>query len=113
MEMTKTPTTSTQFTSSETSTKVSLTSGNDDPSRGVRVLEKSEYKAAAACLADAFEHDDVAGYFLKTTDTDRWSSQHIWKLHVHIMECLVLAHIMKGQATVIGPNYDCVALWYV
>ena len=79
----------------------------------VRKLDKSEYKQAALCLADAFAKDDVIMYFVKTGDRPKWTPEDEWKLHVHIMECIVYAHCMKGSAYVIGPNYDCVALWYV
>ena len=77
----------------------------------IRQLDKSEYKPAALCLAKAFEHDDVCMYFVKTGDRPKWTPKDEWKLHVHIMECIVYAHCMKGSAFVIGPDYDCVALW--
>ncbi len=76
-----------------------------------RKLDKSEYKQAAQCLAEAFKDDDVVMYFIKTGDRPKWTAEEEWKLHVHIMECIVYAHCMKGAAFVIGPNHDCVALW--
>ena len=77
----------------------------------IRKLEKSEYKQAALCLADAFKTDDVVMYFVETDDRPKWTPEDKWKLHVHIMECITYAHCMKGSAYVIGPDYDCVALW--
>ncbi|KAL6719204.1 hypothetical protein ACLMJK_003441 [Lecanora helva] len=78
----------------------------------VRKLDKSEYKQAGLCLAQAFKDDDVAMYFIKTGDRPKWTPEDEWNLHLHIMECLAYAHCLKGSAFVIGPNYDCVALWY-
>ncbi|KAF6229269.1 hypothetical protein HO133_007385 [Letharia lupina] len=77
----------------------------------VRVLHKSEYKEAALCLAEAFKDDDVVMYFVKTGDRKNFTAADEWKLHLHIMECITYAHIISGLATVVGPNYDCVALW--
>lgn len=77
----------------------------------VRKLDKSEYKQAALCLADAFKEDDVVMYLVKTGDRPNATPEEEWKLHVHIMECITYAHCLKGSAYVIGPNYDCVALW--
>lgn len=79
----------------------------------VRVLHKSEYKQAALCLAEAFKDDDVVMYFVKTGDRKKSTADDEWKLHLHIMECITYAHCISGLATVIGPNYDCVALWCV
>jgi len=76
----------------------------------VRILNKSEYKQAALCLAEAFKDDDVVMYFVKTGDRKAGPAAE-WKLHLHIMECITYAHCMSGLATAIGPNYDCVALW--
>ncbi len=76
----------------------------------VRILNKSEYKQAALCLAEAFKDDDVVMYFVKTGDRKAGPVAE-WKLHLHIMECITYAHCMSGLATAIGPNYDCVALW--
>lgn len=79
----------------------------------LRVLKKSEYKEAALSLAKAFEHDDVVMYPIKTGDRKNSNADKDWKLHLHLMECIVYAHCIKGLATVVGPNYDSVALWYV
>lgn len=77
----------------------------------IRRLDKNEYKQAAQCLAEAFKDDEVVMYLIKTGDRPKWTAEDEWKLHVHIMECIVYAHCIKGAAFVIGPNYDCVALW--
>ena len=79
----------------------------------VRVLTKSEYKTAALSLAEAFKDDSVVMYPIKTGDRKDSTPEKDWKLHLHMMECIVYAHCISGLATVIGPNYDCVALWYV
>lgn len=76
----------------------------------IRILDKSEYKEAALCLAEAFKDDDVVMYFVKTGERNSDLDAE-WKLHLHIMECITYAHCMSGLATAIGPNYDCVALW--
>ena len=79
----------------------------------VRVLDKSEYKQAALSLAEAFKDDEVVLYPIKTADRKNSTPEKDWKLHLYMMECIVYAHCISGKATVIGPNYDCVALWYV
>ena len=79
----------------------------------IRKLKSSETKQAALCLAEAFKHDEMARYFTHTPDRTHCSDEEHWKLHLWIMEQLVKAHIVCGLATVIGDNYDCVALWYV
>lgn len=79
----------------------------------VRVLDKSEYKQAALTLAEAFKDDEVILYPIKIADRKKSTPEKDWKLHLYMMECIVYAHCISGQATVIGPNYDCVALWYV
>lgn len=83
------------------------------PGDHVRVVEKAEYKEAARCLAEAFKDDDVAMYLVEAGDVGHWTSERKWDLHVDIFEYLVHAHILKGLVTTIGPNYDCVALWWV
>ena len=77
----------------------------------VRILKKSEYKQAALCLAEAFKDDEVVQYAIQTGDRKKSTPEKDWKLHLHMMECIVYAHCMSGVATVVGPNYDCVALW--
>lgn len=77
----------------------------------VRIIKKGEYKGAALCLAEAFVADDVARYFIDTSDRSCWSEADKWQLHLSIMEYVVQAHCLKGMVTTIGPSYDCVALW--
>ena len=86
---------------------------NSATNHQVRVLHKSEYKQAALTLAEAFRNDDVCMYFVKTGDRKKFTPDDEWKLHLHIMECIVYAHCTSGLATVVGPHYDCVALWCV
>lgn len=77
----------------------------------VRIVQRHEYKEVALTLAQAFKDDDVAMYFIETSDTSHWSKKEKWDLHVCILEYLVYGHILKGLVTTIGPNYDSVALW--
>ncbi|KAL8782660.1 MAG: hypothetical protein Q9213_005199 [Squamulea squamosa] len=79
--------------------------------QSARKILLAECDAAAESLALAFAEDDVAMYFVKTTDTESWSNQKKWDLHVKIMRSIVKAHILKGLALTVGPDYDCVALW--
>ena len=83
---------------------------------GVRTVKLSEYKAAAACLADAFSADEVAAYFFDCPDTVTWSVERKWALHLKIMEVTVFFHIHFGLAQAIGDlkdggTFDSVALW--
>ncbi|KAF2747798.1 hypothetical protein M011DRAFT_476967 [Sporormia fimetaria CBS 119925] len=77
---------------------------------GVRVVKTSEYKEAAACLAEAFAEDEVARYFIDVPDLEHWSDQEKWDLHVDILEYTTYAHILKGLVTTVG-NFESVALW--
>lgn len=77
----------------------------------VRVVDISEYKQAAACLADAFAKDEVAKYFLDTPDRAHWTEQQRWDLHVDIMEYITYAHCLKGLVTTVGKDFGAVALW--
>lgn len=77
----------------------------------VRVLQLSEYKAAALALAEAFKADDVGRYFLDTPARAAWDEAQKWDLHLAIFEYLTYAHIMCGMATAAGEGYGCVALW--
>lgn len=79
----------------------------------VRRVKLSEYKQAALSLAESFKDDDIARYFTHTSDTASWSEAQRWKLHLEIMEYITYAHILKGLVLAIGPDYGCVALWYV
>lgn len=81
----------------------------DAVASAVRTLQASEVDQAAECLADAFRDDELAQYFTHTPD--RKPSSDLRKLHFVIMKCIVRAHVQCGLATVIGENYDCVALW--
>jgi hypothetical protein len=78
----------------------------------VRVLGIAEYEQAAQCLAEAFETDEVARYFIDTDDMAAYSDEYKWKLHVDILRYVTAAHCYKGIVTTIGPDYDAVALWY-
>ncbi|KAI4153247.1 MAG: hypothetical protein LQ340_002433 [Diploschistes diacapsis] len=89
---------------------------NKDPATRVRTVEASEWKAAAACLADAFAVDDVATYFLDCPDTASWSKERKWALHVKILQVMTFAHIKCGLVQAIGDptnggTFDAVALW--
>ncbi|KAL2356750.1 hypothetical protein BJ546DRAFT_832006, partial [Cryomyces antarcticus] len=77
----------------------------------VRLIAPEEYKEAAQCLAEAFAEDDVARYFVDTPDRAHWSEAQKWDLHVSILEYVTYAHILKGMALTVGPDYGCVALW--
>ena len=50
-----------------------------------------DYLAAAATLSDAFEHDDVARYFLDMPDMVKWSDSKKWKLHCNIMNYMTVS----------------------
>ncbi|KAL8947547.1 MAG: hypothetical protein Q9222_006182 [Ikaeria aurantiellina] len=96
---------------SESSSSSSARSNGPFPQNEVRIVSKKQAKAAADCLAHAFAEDDVAMYFVKVEDTERWSDRQRWDLHVKIMRSIVLAHCIKGLTLTVGPDYDCVALW--
>jgi hypothetical protein len=89
----------------------SSSSGHAASTYPVRILKKSEYKQAALCLAEAFKDDEVVQYAIKTGDRKNSTPEKDWKMHLHMMECITYSHCISGLATVIGPNYDCVALW--
>lgn len=90
--------------------KLPKTLGDGD-SDEVRVVTPAEYKSAAATLAAAFASDAVARYFTHTPDTAAWSESRKWDLHVHILEYIVYAHLLKGLVVSAGANHGCVALW--
>ncbi|KAL9032046.1 MAG: hypothetical protein Q9180_006735 [Flavoplaca navasiana] len=96
---------------SQASSSSSAPSDRPVPPSDIRTISIAESGAAAECLARAFAEDDVARYFVDTSDTKNWSEQEKWELHVRIMRSIVEAHCLKGLALTIGPNYDCVALW--
>ena len=95
-----------------TSTHPTPASSPTDPTEVVRVLKKSECKQAADTLALAFKDDELARYFTHTEDRKHYTEAENWDLHVFIMHCIVKAHVGSGMATVVGEDYDCVALWY-
>lgn len=80
---------------------------------GARVLTLKEYKEAAYSLALAFKDDHSSMYFTHTPDRADWSEEQKWELHLKIMEYITYAHLLKGLVVSAGPNYDCVALWWV
>lgn len=86
-------------------------SSSSESSEQVRVIGISEYAEAASCLAEAFEVDDVARYFIDTDDMIAYSKEYKYKLHCDILRYITAAHCYKGIVTTIGPNYDAVALW--
>ena len=77
----------------------------------VRVVSIDEYKEAALCLAEAFESDHCARYFIDTPDRAHWTQKQKWDLHLSIMEYAVYAHCLKGLVTTVGPGYGAGALW--
>jgi len=88
--------------------KRSLSPGDGEE---VRTIDISEYLGASQCLAEAFEFDHVARYFLDTDDMKSYSEEYKWKLHYDLIRYIVAAHCYKGIVTTIGPDYDAVALW--
>ncbi|KAL8910899.1 MAG: hypothetical protein Q9171_003854 [Xanthocarpia ochracea] len=96
---------------SEASSSSSAPSNGPMQHQVVRELDLAESDAAADSLALAFAHDDVAMYFIDTNDTERWTDEEKWDMHVRIMRSIVKAHCLKGLVLTIGPNHDCVALW--
>ncbi|KAI9732366.1 MAG: hypothetical protein M1834_001573 [Cirrosporium novae-zelandiae] len=80
-------------------------------SGSARVLSLHEWKAVAYSLAIAFEHDDVARYFVDAPDTTTWTAKEKWELHLKMLEYVVYAHLLKGLVVTAGDNYECVGLW--
>ncbi|KAI4268650.1 MAG: hypothetical protein L6R38_007773 [Xanthoria sp. 2 TBL-2021] len=95
---------------SEASSSSSAPSNGPVPFQDVREIPIAESDEAAECLALAFAVDEVAMYFVETNDTENWTAQEKWDMHVRIMRSIVKAHILKGLALTIGPKHDCVAL---
>ncbi|KAL8665946.1 MAG: hypothetical protein Q9202_001882 [Teloschistes flavicans] len=96
---------------SEASSSSSARSNGSPPTYEPRILRRDEVDAAAESLAHAFAKDDVAMYFVETQETQKWTAERRWELHLSIMRCIVHAHCLQGFALTIGPNYDGVALW--
>jgi len=77
----------------------------------IRIVEPSEYKEAALCLAEAFREDQVVRYPIDTPDRAHWSEEDRFNLHRQALEYITYAHCLKGLVTTVGENYGCVALW--
>ena len=102
------------------------------PDLHIVTVPATVYKAAAACLAQAFAADPMAAYFLDCPDTQGWSEKRKWALHRRIFEYVTYAHCCHGLVRAVestaatpakgdgdaaasgkaqGPTYDAVALW--
>ena len=77
----------------------------------VRVLKRTEYKEAAATLAEAFRDDHVIRYPIDTPDRENWSEEQRFNLHRQAFEYITYAHCLKGLVLSIGEGHGCVALW--
>jgi ribosomal protein S18 acetylase RimI-like enzyme len=88
-----------------------LSTTSSGTSYPVRVVPLSEYKEAAACLADAFAVDEVARYLVDMQDTVHHTEAEKWANHVKILEYMTAAHCISALVTTCGPDYDAVALW--
>jgi hypothetical protein len=79
----------------------------------VRKVDMAECQQVAISLAHAFATDDLARYLLDSDDMAGLSPEDKWKLHVDIFQYIVAAHCLNGEAHVIGPDHEGVALWSV
>ena len=77
----------------------------------IRIVDPSEYKEAAASIAEAFREDLVVRYPIDTPDRAHWTEEERFNLHRQAFEYITYAHCLKGLVTTIGENYGCVALW--
>jgi ribosomal protein S18 acetylase RimI-like enzyme len=77
----------------------------------IRIVDPSEYKEAAASLAEAFRDDHVVRYAIDTPDRVHWTEEERFNLHRQAFEYITYAHCLNGLVTTIGENYGCVALW--
>lgn len=77
----------------------------------IRIVSPSEYKEAAASIAEAFRDDHVVRYPIDTPDRAHWSEEDRFNLHRELLEYVTYAHCLRGLVTTIGENYGCVALW--
>jgi GNAT superfamily N-acetyltransferase len=77
----------------------------------IRIVEPSEYKEAAACLAEAFRKDHVVRYPIDTPDRQHWTEDERFSLHREALEYITYAHCIRGLVTTTGEDYGCVALW--
>jgi len=105
---------STEHKSRVTATTMSTPSVKTESN--IKVLTTSDYKAAAACLAEAFSDDVACIYFLECPDTTSWTAERKWDLHLKTFECAVYAHILTGLALGLPSSttpgeFDAVALW--
>jgi ribosomal protein S18 acetylase RimI-like enzyme len=82
-----------------------------DKDNDIRIVSPSEYKEAAASLAEAFREDHVVRYPIDTPDRVNWSEEDRYALHRQVLEYVTYAHCLRGLATTVGKNYGCVALW--
>jgi hypothetical protein len=98
------------FDESRDSSSIGLARPNFPEAR-VRIVKRSEYKAAAACLAEAFVDDHVIRYPIDTPDRAHWTKAKLFNLHRQIMEYVTYANGIKGLVTAVGEGFDCVALW--
>lgn len=88
-----------------------IADGATSNTRVVRQLPESEYLGAGLTLAQAFEDDQLARYFVDTPDRSHWTKEEKWDLHLNIMQCLTFAHCIRGLVTTVGEDYGSVALW--
>jgi GNAT superfamily N-acetyltransferase len=93
---------------SSTASRIASTTS---PSSHIRIVPPSEYKVAAACLAEAFADDYVVRYPIDTPDRVDWTEDERFNLHRQALEYITYAHCVKGLVTTIGDDYGCVALW--
>lgn len=77
----------------------------------IRIVDPSEYKDAAASLAEAFRDDKAVRYAIDTPDRAHWSEEERFNLHQQAFEYITYGHCLNGLVTTIGENYGCVAMW--
>ena len=77
----------------------------------IHIVNISEYKEAAASLAEAFHEDNVVRYPIDTPDRAHWTEEERFNLHRQAFEYITYAHCLNGLVTTIGEDYGCVALW--
>ncbi|EWC45361.1 hypothetical protein DRE_00760 [Drechslerella stenobrocha 248] len=97
--------------SSSCSSTSSLSSKDAAQQHQVRVVGWKECKAVARTLAEAFKHDDLSFYWLRTDDSGHRTEEELYKLHLKSCEYVVAAHCMHGLVLSIGENHEGVALW--
>lgn len=86
-----------------------ISASTADPS--IRILSPSEYKEAAATLAEAFREDQVVRYPIDTPDRAHYTEEERFNLHRQALEYITYAHCLRGLVTTVGDDYGCVALW--